>query len=78
MCLLLMFMRENIPKDKKSVAINVTLQAFDKTLTENDLDELVKRLMRQKLVLTDPNDRYKKNRNFSIIAQLITENHNSR
>ena len=29
---------ENIPKDKKSVAINVTLQAIDKTLTENDLD----------------------------------------
>ena len=28
---------ENIPKEKKSVAINVTLQAFDKTLTENDL-----------------------------------------
>ena len=31
---------ENIPKDKKSVAINVTLQAFDKTLTENDLDQI--------------------------------------
>ena len=31
---------ENIPKDKKSVAINVTLQANNKTLTENDLDEI--------------------------------------
>ncbi len=29
---------ENIPKDKKSVAINVTLQALDKTLSERDLD----------------------------------------
>ena len=30
----------DIPKDKKSVAINVTLQANNKTLTENDLDEI--------------------------------------
>jgi phenylalanyl-tRNA synthetase beta chain len=36
---------ENIPKDKKSVAINVTLQAIDKTLTENDLDEISKRII---------------------------------
>ena len=36
---------ENIPKDKKSVAINVTLQAFDKTLTENDLDDISKRII---------------------------------
>ena len=36
---------ENIPKDKKSVAINVTLQAKDKTLTENDLDEISKRII---------------------------------
>ncbi len=36
---------ENIPKDKKSVAINVTLQAFDKTLTENDLDEISKKII---------------------------------
>ena len=37
---------ENIPKDKKSVAINVTLQAFDKTLTENDLDKISKDIIR--------------------------------
>jgi len=37
---------ENIPKDKKSVAINVTLQAFDKTLTENDLDQISKNIIR--------------------------------
>ena len=36
---------ENIPKDKKSVAINVTLQADDKTLTENDLDEISKKII---------------------------------
>ena len=36
---------DNIPKDKKSVAINVTLQAIDKTLTENDLDEISKRII---------------------------------
>ena len=37
---------ENIPKDKKSVAINVTLQAFDKTLTENDLDQISKNIIK--------------------------------
>ncbi|MDC1096291.1 phenylalanine--tRNA ligase subunit beta [Pelagibacteraceae bacterium] len=31
---------ENIPKDKKSVAINVVLQALDKTLSEKDLDQV--------------------------------------
>ena len=36
---------ENIPKDKKSVAINVTLQAIDKTLTENDLDQISKKII---------------------------------
>jgi phenylalanyl-tRNA synthetase beta chain len=36
---------DNIPKDKKSVAINVILQAIDKTLTENDLDEISKRII---------------------------------
>ena len=36
---------ENIPKDKKSVAINVILQANDKTLSENDLDQISKRII---------------------------------
>ena len=36
---------ENIPKDKKSVAINVTLQAIDKTLSENDLDDISKKII---------------------------------
>ncbi|MBD1146561.1 phenylalanine--tRNA ligase subunit beta [Pelagibacterales bacterium SAG-MED28] len=37
---------ENIPKDKKSVAINVTLRATDKTLTENDLDQISKKIIK--------------------------------
>ena len=36
---------ENIPKDKKSVAINVTLQATDKTLTENDLEDISRKII---------------------------------
>ena len=36
---------ENIPDGKKSVAINVTLQAFDKTLTANDLDQISKNII---------------------------------
>ena len=39
------FEGENIPKNKKSVAINVTLQSFDKTLSENDLDDISKRII---------------------------------
>ena len=31
---------ENIPEDKKSIAINVTIQSSEKTLTDNDLDIL--------------------------------------
>ena len=36
---------ENIPKDKKSVAINVILQALDRTLSEKDLDQLSKKII---------------------------------
>ena len=35
----------NIPKDKKSVAINVTLQADDRTLSEKDMDEVSKKII---------------------------------
>ncbi|OUX46664.1 MAG: phenylalanine--tRNA ligase subunit beta [Candidatus Pelagibacter sp. TMED275] len=31
---------ENIPSDKKSIALNVTIQSFDKTLNENDLENI--------------------------------------
>jgi phenylalanyl-tRNA synthetase beta chain len=37
---------ENIPKGKKSVAVNVTLQSFGKTLTENDLDQISKDIIK--------------------------------
>ena len=36
---------DNIPKDKKSVAINVSLQALDKTLSEKDLDQISKKII---------------------------------
>ncbi len=36
---------DNIPKDKKSVAINVTLQANDKTLSEKDLEQISKKII---------------------------------
>ena len=56
---------ENIPKDKKSVAISVTLQATIKTLSEKDLDQISKKIIeivkeKQALQL-DHNVRYKKN-----------------
>ena len=46
---------ENIPKDKKSVAINVTLQAVDKTLNEKDLDQISKKIIE---VVKEKNWRY--------------------
>jgi len=39
------FEGESIPKDKKSVAINVTLQALDKTLSEKDLDQVSQKII---------------------------------
>ncbi len=33
---------ENIPKDKKSIALNVTIQSSEKTLEESDLDKINK------------------------------------
>jgi len=35
----------NVPEGKKSVAINVTLQALDKTLTEKDLDQVSQKII---------------------------------
>ena len=31
---------ENIPKDKKSIALNVIIQSSEKTLNDNDLDTI--------------------------------------
>ena len=39
------FEGESIPKDKKSVAINVILQALDKTLSEKDLDQVSQKII---------------------------------
>ena len=39
------FEGENIPKNKKSVAINVTLQALEKTLSEKDLDQVSQKII---------------------------------
>jgi phenylalanyl-tRNA synthetase beta chain len=36
---------ENIPKDKKSVAINVMLQFLDRTLNEKDLDDISQKII---------------------------------
>ena len=36
---------ENIPRDKKSVAINITLQSVDKTLSEKDLDQVSQKII---------------------------------
>ena len=40
-----MYEGENIPKDKKSVAINVILQALDRTLSEKDLDQVSQKII---------------------------------
>ena len=36
---------ENIPKGKKSVAINVTLQSPSQTLSEKDIDQVSKKII---------------------------------
>ncbi len=44
-CTFDVFEGENIPKDKKSVAINVILQASDRTLSEKDLDHISQKII---------------------------------
>ena len=39
------FEGQNIPEEKKSVAINITMQALDKTLTEKDLDHISQKII---------------------------------
>jgi len=39
------FEGQNIPEGKKSIAINVVIQAVDKTLTEKDLDQLSEKII---------------------------------
>mgnify|MGYP005725056925 FL=1 len=40
------FEGQNIPEGKKSIAINVVMQAADKTLTEKDLDQVSEKIIR--------------------------------
>ena len=40
------FEGQNIPEGKKSVAINVVIQAPDKTLTEEDLDMISQKIIK--------------------------------
>ena len=37
----------NLPKEKKSIAVNVTFQSMDKTLSENDINQLSQKIMIQ-------------------------------
>ena len=37
----------NLPSDKKSIAINVSLQADDKTLSDNDLNQISKKIIKE-------------------------------
>jgi phenylalanyl-tRNA synthetase beta chain len=39
------FEGQNIPEGKKSIAINVVMQAVDKTLTEKDLDQISEKII---------------------------------
>jgi Phenylalanyl-tRNA synthetase beta subunit len=34
------YVGDNIPENKKSIAINVTIQSFEKTLNDNDLEKI--------------------------------------
>ena len=37
----------NLPPDKKSIAINVSLQADDKTLSDNDLNQISEKIIKE-------------------------------
>ena len=37
----------NLPTDKKSVAINVSLQAEDRTLSDNDLNQISEKIIKE-------------------------------
>ena len=39
----------NLPDDKKSIAINVSIQADDKTLSDSDQIKLVRKLLKKKI-----------------------------
>ena len=37
----------NLPPDKKSIAINVSLQAEDRTLSDNDLNQISEKIIKE-------------------------------
>ena len=37
----------NLPNDKKSIAINVSIQAEDKTLSESDLNQVSEKIIKE-------------------------------
>ena len=39
------FEGQNIPEGKKSIAVNVVMQAAEKTLTEKDLDQVSEKII---------------------------------
>ena len=42
-----MFEGGNLPQDKKSVALNVSIQADNKTLSESDLNQISKKIIKE-------------------------------
>ena len=38
---------DNIPENQKSIAISVTIQSFEKTLNENDLEKINNLIIKQ-------------------------------
>ena len=40
-----LYVGENIPSDKKSIALNVTIQSFEKSLNDNDLEKINKQII---------------------------------
>ena len=41
------FEGENLPQDKKSVAISVSMQAQDKTLSDSDLNQISQKIIKE-------------------------------
>ena len=39
------FEGENVPAEKKSIAVNVTIQSMDKTLSDKDINEVSQKII---------------------------------
>ena len=42
-----MFFKGNLPANKKSIAINVSIQADDKTLSDSDLNQISEKIIKE-------------------------------